>query len=331
MDGLDLVSVSFTKGEKWHFELTHAKTFPYDESIIEKLKAAKDVSFAAQKQLDEHFGDWIGEKILAFGLGTAELVAVHGHTLVHKPEEGISWQLGKGDVIANTIKCPTITNFRTQDVLFGGQGAPLVPVGDFELFGDFEACLNLGGIANISIKAIKQAWDVCPCNQVLNYYADKLGKPFDFGGKLAATGEPDKKWYKNISSLPYFHKSPPKSLANEFIDQALLNQIIPINGLRSYTHFVADQVKRDLLPHIAKGSKILTTGGGALNDYLLMCLNENKHQMEFVRPKEELIHFKEAIVFAFLGVLKVLKEENVLASVTGASQNSCSGDIHFPK
>ncbi|MEM9337556.1 MAG: anhydro-N-acetylmuramic acid kinase [Bacteroidota bacterium] len=332
MDGLDLVeAVFFHEQGEWSFEVLKSETFLYDEEIFNLLKSAKNAPKEDQNKLDEIFGRWIAERVKTFGCEKAELIAVHGHTLIHKPDQGISWQLGRGDVIANLTKRKALTNFRTKDVLLGGQGAPLVPMGDFELFKKFDACLNLGGIANVSIRSSMLAWDVCPCNQILNHFANKLGKPFDSGGKMASRGEMVPSWYEKIAAIAYFHLPPPKSLPNEFIDDHLLEEINAVDGLKTYTQFIRNQLISDLSSHLTAGSQVLITGGGALNTYLIDILNRNDHQFEFLVPEEVLVHFKEAIIFAFLGLLRVLDKPNVLASVTGASQNSCSGEIHFPE
>ena len=201
MDGLDLSHVIFKKENTgWRYQLGKCETIPYDKETYDALKVAEALSQTEKETLDRQFGEWIGEKIKVFSsdIEKIDLVGLHGHTVIHQPDNKISWQLGKGEVIAKTINLPTITEFRNEDILNGGQGAPLVPFGDFTLFVKYDACLNLGGITNISVRKNQTAWDICPCNQVLNFFANKFGHPYDHNGDLASQGELDKDFYSRI-------------------------------------------------------------------------------------------------------------------------------------
>ncbi|MEP5612264.1 MAG: anhydro-N-acetylmuramic acid kinase [Cyclobacteriaceae bacterium] len=331
MDGLDVALISFTKEQKWSFKIRRAKSFSYDSSIYELLAGAAESSSKEQSKIDVLFGQWIAGKLLEFGVDDAELVAVHGHTVIHKPKDGISWQLGNGEVIADVITTPVVSDFRTQDVNMGGQGAPLVPIGDFQLFSDFEACLNLGGIANVSIQKKEIAWDICPCNQVLNHFARQLGKEFDEDGEIARTGVKRNIWMEKISLNRYYQQKPPKSLPNQFIGHELLNEVEPEDGLRTFTEFTSQLIVNEISTFLPTGAKILATGGGAFNTYLMEMLNSNEKGLIFSVPDSRIVEYKEAMVFGFLGMLKFLNEVNVLASVTGASQDTSSGVIHYPK
>ena len=333
MDGLDLAHVTFqrlSRGEEWGFSINSSDTIGYPNQIHEALNQSLSLERPKQEVLDLQFGEWIGEQIVEF-IDTnqkVDLLGVHGHTLIHQPERGVSWQLGDGHKIAQITGIPTITDFRTKDATLGGQGAPLVPLGDFLLFKEYDACLNLGGIANISIKEIQMAWDICPCNQVLNYFASKLDQPFDLGGQLARTGELDHAFLKELSDIPFFHQKPPKSLPNKYLNEELLNSIEPKDGLRTYAHFIADQVMENLSETTVKN--VLITGGGALNDFLVESIQSKVPNIHVVKPEPEIINFKEALIFAFLALKRSLNEINVLASVTGASKDSSSGVIHHP-
>lgn len=331
MDGLDLVHCDFWESDgKWHFKLNGGKTYPYPRVLKEKLENAPTQSLANQKALDVSFGEWVGKTILDFIKKTTkpDLLGVHGHTLIHNPEKGISWQLGDGSTIAHITQIPTAVAFRSQDISLGGQGAPLVPFGDFDLFGSYDSCLNLGGIANISIKSKKMAWDICPCNQVLNFYAKKLGKSFDNKGAFAASGHFDDHFYNEIKAIPFFEKLPPKSLPNQFIATSILNTVPPLDGLHTYTHFIVGQVA-EALKNEPSGS-LLITGGGAHNTYLISLIRKSIPGWNIIVPEVEIIDYKEALIFAFLGLMKSLDKVNVFSSVTGATNDSASGVIHFP-
>jgi anhydro-N-acetylmuramic acid kinase len=331
MDGLDIIEINFSKKGHWKFEILKTQTYSYDLDIYKSLSNAADQNIENQKNIDVSFGEWIGEKCLDFGVKNVDLIAVHGHTVIHNPEKSISWQLGNGRIISEKTKAIVISGFRSQDVNNGGQGAPLVPVGDFNLFQEYNACLNLGGIANVSIRDERRAWDICPCNQVLNYYANKLEKDYDENGELARTGTPNRNWLKKIEEMIYFQTKPPKSLPNKFIDEYYLDKINPMDGLRSYSEFIANQISNELKNHLHDENKILVTGGGAFNSFLLELLSSKNKGLNFVVPENQLVEFKEALVFGFLGLLKIQNENNVLASVTGASRDSSSGIIHYPK
>jgi len=331
MDGLDLTHVIFSKVKNgWGYQLKKYETIPYDHKMHRQLKHAHTLGTDGQKRIDIEFGKWIGEKIIRFipGIKAIDLAGIHGHTVIHAPEHKISWQLGRGDIIAKTIQLPAITEFRTEDVQNGGQGAPLVPFGDFALFRQYDACLNLGGIANISLKKTQAAWDICPCNQVLKYFANKLGKPFDENGNLAPKGTLDPKFYSAISKMGFFRKPPPKSLPNHFIHSKVLEPVEPLNGLRSYCQVIAEQIKIALSQ--TSPGKILVTGGGAFNTFLIELIKQELNEWKIIVPEPELIGFKESLIFAFLALRRFRKETNVLASVTGASKDSSCGVIHLP-
>lgn len=330
MDGLDLVLVQFFRNQQWSFSIEKYATIEYGQPIVQKLLMAPTMSAEDQKALDFEFGSWIGHTINRFLNGkTPELLAVHGHTLHHDPKKGTSWQLGAGNAIAKSSGIKSVTNFRNKDLELGGQGAPLVPYGDFSLFKEYDACLNLGGIANISVLNEKTAWDICPCNQVLNYFATKLNHPYDEGGSLASIGNIEEAFLNVLHMIDYFNQTPPKSLPNNFIDKRILDAIDPYDGLRTYSEFIARQVAFDLENKVLEG-KILVTGGGAHNQFLLSRISENLKGPCLHIPNKEIVDFKEAIIFGFLGLLKFLGEINTLASSTGARQDSSGGEIHLP-
>lgn len=331
MDGLDLSHVVFSIEPKgWNYQLKKCETIFYDKGIFSRLKNAHRLDRDEQESIDVEFGNWIGEKVSRFknDIEQIDLAGIHGHTLIHKPEDEISWQLGRGDIIAKIIKLPTVTEFRTEDVKNSGQGAPLVPFGDFTLFEGYDACLNLGGIANISLKESQTAWDICPCNQVLNYFSNKLGKSFDQGGELAEKGQMNLAFYSAISKIDFFHQSPPKSLPNHFINQSLLDPVDPTDGLYTYCQIIAEQINQSL--EDPSPGKLLVTGGGAFNEFLISKIESELKGWEVIIPDSKLIDFKESLIFAFLALKRFRNEVNVLASVTGAAKDSSSGVIHLP-
>ena len=331
MDGLDLSHVIFKKENTgWRYQLGKCETIPYDKEIFDALKGAEALSQTEKETLDHQFGEWIGGKIKVFSsdIENIDLVGLHGHTVIHQPDNKISWQLGKGEVIAKTINLPTITEFRNEDILNGGQGAPLVPFGDFTLFKEYDACLNLGGIANISVRKNQTAWDICPCNQVLNYFANKFGHPYDHNGDMASQGALDKDFYSRISQIDYFKQPPPKSLPNNFISTNILDAADPKDGLHTYCKIISEQVANSVSKD-SQGS-MLISGGGALNSFLIRTIKNELPGWDIEVPEPKVANFKESLIFAFLALKRLRNETNVLSTVTGASKDTSSGVIHLP-
>lgn len=335
MDGLDVIHIGFQENKgSWSFSIGNGETIQYDPEVYIKLKESSQQHIKKQRLLDVEFGNWIGTAVSKFIRQyniKADLLAVHGHTVIHQPHNKISWQLGSGAEIAGKTEVTTITDFRNQDISLGGQGAPLVPMGDFHLFEEYDACLNLGGIANVSLRELQTAWDITPCNQILNFYAKQLGKEFDENGQLAREGDLYSDFIQQMEKISFFQTPAPKSLPNNFISVEVLKQLNPKDGLRTISEFIAKQTAEDLRNTYSKEQKILVTGGGAHNDFLIERLKHHLSNWEVIVPSKLLIDFKEAIVFAFLGVLRMRNERNVLASVTGASKDTSSGVIHFTK
>jgi anhydro-N-acetylmuramic acid kinase len=285
---------------------------------------------------NRQFGLFIGEninKFLNYYNLEADLIASHGHTIFHQPEKGITYQLGEGASIAFITGITTISDFRAQDVAYGGQGAPLVPVGDEYLFGEYTFCLNLGGFANISFKENQQriAFDICPVNIVINYLAEKVGKSMDENGQIASAGNIKYELLDELNRLDYYNKPYPKSLSREWFEDI----IIPVlNGsncsiedkIRTVNEHISDQVTRILNSN--KIGKVLITGGGTYNSFLLHLIG-SKTDISLVIPGKFLIEYKEALVFALLGVLRINNEVNCFSSVTGARFNHSSGVINL--
>jgi anhydro-N-acetylmuramic acid kinase len=315
-----------------------AETLSYSQEWIERLKNGFDLEGQALQQLDSEYGVLLAEVIGNFmarnAIKKVDLIASHGHTLFHKPEEGYTLQIGNGPEISEELGLLTICDFRTQDVALGGQGAPLVPIGDALLFSDYNSCLNLGGFANISfdLNGRRTAFDIGPCNILLNHYARKLGLNYDDKGSLAASGKPCNSLLDDLNALPYFSADPPKSLGFEYVVEVLLPMI-------DAHHLEIRDVLRTCVEHTARQlantmntyslGNCLVTGGGAYNDFLLertRSMTDTKLEL----PDTQTIDFKEALVFAFLGYLKNFGLNNCLSHVTGASRDHSSGKIYQP-
>ena len=334
VDGLDICYVSFDNHDPSKYEIIDCDTIDYDDNLKTKLKNIIKLDNDQIKQIDKEFGEFIGLNVLKFikknTLYKADLISSHGHTVFHEPKFNKTLQIGNGEIINKVTKIKTVNNFREQDIQLGGQGAPLVPIGDKLLFDDYKYCLNLGGFTNISVKDSRTiyAYDICPLNTVLNHYANKLGYDCDLDGKLSEKGVINIDLLNELNDLEYYKKSYPKSLGLEFVIENIFPitekyKIKEVDILATYIEHASFQIKRN----IDNGSKVLLTGGGTFNDNLIKTLNHDS-KINFIVPDKTIINYKESLIFALLGYLKINGKVNCLRSVTGASNDHSSGDIY---
>ncbi len=338
LDGIDLVFTEIDLKQHANFKIIAAETFPYDPSWRNKLNHAINLDPPELNELDQEYTDYLAVVIQRFiqkyEIDLLDAVCSHGHTVKHRPKQGFTFQIGNLPKLAKLIGIPVVCDFRVQDVELGGQGAPLVPIGDRLLFNEYKYCINLGGFANISEEKNSEriAYDICPVNTVLNYLMRKLHKEYDEGGKLARAGELDEKLLKKLNDLQYYKKSAPKSLGIEWVNC----EVIPLlesseleipNILKTFTVHAAIQIANGL--DNDPSSKILITGGGAFNNFLIEEL-KSRTACDLIIPGKELIDFKEALIFALLGALKLQNKINVLSSVTGAKMDHSSGRVYKP-
>jgi anhydro-N-acetylmuramic acid kinase len=336
LDGMDLVYVKFRKDNYQYFEIIHAETVKYSSQWRVTLQRSFHFSSHDLDLLNTEYGVYLGGVINQFinkyEIQNIDFIASHGHTVLHQPEKGITLQIGDGQSIATITKQKIICDFRTQDVRLGGQGAPLVPIGDELLFSNYDFCLNLGGFSNVSYskEGKRIAFDICPVNIVLNQYANKLGFEYDEFGILASKGKLNSTLLETLNSLSYYSQSPPKSLGLEWVSEVVFPLIDDFETdisviLRTFVEHIAVQISRV----ICKSNSVLITGGGAFNSFLMDRI-EIISQMKVLLPKKEIVDYKEALIFAFLGLLRVGDQVNCLSSVTGAQKDHSSGMIFLP-
>lgn len=337
LDGLDLALCEFDSIQNlYSYCILKAETISYSTLWKDTLEGAPNTLYA-ENYLKEHhnYGKFIAEKINDFIKGSKkpDAIASHGHTIFHKPQSGYTSQLGCGATIAANTGITTVSDFRSLDVANGGQGAPLVPVGDKLLFSKYESCLNIGGIANISYdKSGKRiAYDICYANMLLNYLALQLDKPFDEGGRFAAKGKINEILLKELYNTYLINNR--RSLAREDFEKTilpLLSKFEPLveDALATCCEYVADAIARELGTNKLKS--VLITGGGAYNSYLIHRI-KNKFNGEVIIPDDQTIQFKEALIFAFLGYLRLNHKINTLKSVTGAKSDSVGGAVYYFK
>lgn len=339
LDGIDLAYVRFTLNKQWQFEILQAQTIPYPQEWTNTLAKLSKYSIEKINEIDFEYTNYLGsvinQFISTFNISRIDLIASHGHTALHQPERGLTYQIGNLEQLSQLVKYTVVCDFRSNDVKLGGQGAPLVPIGDRLLFSEYEYCLNLGGFSNVSFefKGERIAFDICPVNTVLNFYANQLGFEFDMNGELSRPGTVNKALLQELNQLEYYAQPFPKSLGIEYVHEVVLPLIegyqININDkLRTFTEHIAIQLAKQFS---GKGkSKVLVTGGGTKNKFLLERIGFFTRN-EIVVPSNQIIDFKEALIFAFLGVLRFRDEINCLKSVTGAKIDHSSGKIYFLK
>lgn len=343
LDGLDIAACRFVlQGESWSFQILQAESVSYDENMKARLADSVNLSGLDLAILDLSLGRFFGEQVKAFcsKYQLAPLfISSHGHTVFHQPEKQLTLQIGSGEAISQFSGLPVVCNFRVEDVLKGGQGAPLVPVGEKFLFPAFQAFLNLGGIANIAVHSHEGVvgYDVSCCNMALNYLAGQKGLRYDRDGQLAASGSIVPGLLDQLNTLPFFSAKGPKSLGYEWFSEAfcpLLDQCEASveDKLATVVQHVAGQVNRDIALQVGeKKCEVLATGGGALNRFLAGKLNELGDGLRsFHVPDRTLVEYKEALIFAFLGLRRVLDQYNVSRLVTGAASDTSAGSFHGP-
>ncbi len=342
MDGLDIAHVRFekNKSDEWSYLLLNSETFEYSNELISKLTNATLINVPSflklNKELGQTFGDLINQFLHKYQIEKTKIdaIASHGHTTFHQPQNGFTSQIGCGSTISFITGIPVINDFRSKDVIAGGQGAPLVPIGDLLLFNKTaDSFLNIGGISNISFKVNNQmiAFDICPGNLPMNKLVQSKGMNYDKNGELAKSGEINFFLLDLLNRLEYYEQHHPKSLGTEWLE----NSFYPLikfdkdieNNLRTVIEHVSFQIASTLNQNNLKS--VFITGGGAKNGFLIERL---KHYFkgQVIIPEEQIVDFKEAIIFSFLGALYLDKKTNTLSSVTGASKNVIGGVYHVP-
>lgn len=349
LDAIDLAACYFEIGENdtYSFELVATEAVPIEPLWKDRLIKLPHQSAEIYAKTHVYFGHYLGKHIAAFIEKfqlKPDFVAVHGQTIFHQPEINFTAQIGDGETLVTYLNCPLVCNFRNKDVALGGQGAPLVPIGEKYLFPNQKLFLNLGGFANMtynkSLEIKPIAFDVCPCNIVLNEWANKYDAnlEYDSDGKIAASGTFYEAFFSDLNGLSYFRQPPPKSLGWEWVAENI-NPLLHKYELKlpdimhTYIAHVAFQIARAATKLQVKNENLVVTGGGRHNTFLMENLFLSLQKMNIkidTTISNEVIDFKEAIIFAFLGLRTLTLKTNTLSSVTGAKIPSVSGSIHLP-
>lgn len=336
LDGIDLVYVDFYQDQTWQFKIHTAQTIAYSNGWQKRLGQSMNLSKDALEKLNREYTLYLAEVILGFledhKISDVDFVASHGHTVFHQPEAGYTLQIGNLPLIAKLLNVKVVCDFRVDDVALGGQGAPLVPIGDALLFSRYDYCLNLGGFANVSFieNSKRIAFDICAVNTVMNHLVSTIDLDYDKGGEIACAGSIERSLLNRLQRLPFYQKPYPKSLGMEWVK----SDVFPI--LDSYDITLADKL-RTYVEHIAMQlsaifkpkTTVLVTGGGAYNTFLIQRTRALSAAHIHI-PDPLIVDFKEALIFGLLGVLKLNGEVNCLSSITGASKDHSSGRIYQP-
>lgn len=335
LDGVDMAYCIFNlKNKVWKLTMPCVQFIPYSKHLKEKLSNLYKQKKSSIQKANIEYGLYMGKIVSNFIKENdleVDFVASHGHTVFHRPEKKMTYQLGNGEAISKTCKLPVVYDFRSKDISLGGQGAPLVPIGDKLLFSGYDYCLNLGGIANISYEKQGQriAFDICPCNIVLNYLSSLMNFEFDKNGNLSKKGKVNSRLLKELNREPYYLKKHPKSLSRQYIEKIIFpiihkHPVLETDKLATVCEHIAIQISHSIKN---KGANVLVTGGGALNKHLISRIKHYCRKAEIIIPTRKLLKFKEALIFAFLGVLRIRGEVNCLRSVTGAKHDCCGGVV----
>lgn len=339
LDGIDLCCADFSFDEPPTFQLINTAFYPYNNIWKKKLAYQPNIKLHELETLQIDFAQLMASVVQDFveknSIQNIDYISSHGHTLFHEPEKGITLQVGDGQILSNLTGFRVVCDFRTQDVQMGGQGAPLVPIGDAHLFSDFDVCLNLGGFGNLSFDqdGQRKAYDLAAVNLVLNHYAQILGKPYDENGKMATQGQVQQPLIEALNELKYYKIKGPKSLGAEWVHRTLLPLIDSFNAkpedvLHTYCIHLGQQFSENLKS--IKAKRVLVTGGGAYHRFLIEKI-KSYSTAEIIIPSKELTEYKEALVFAYLGFLRIQNRINCLRSVTGAKHDHSSGQIISPQ
>lgn len=339
LDGIDLAWCHFHRQEdgKWDYRIEKAVTVPYPDEFRQRLAKAQELSALEYVKLNNDVAvvfakailDWLGDG------SRPDFIASHGHTVFHQPEIGLTTQIGNGAILAAQTKILTICDFRTKDVALGGQGAPLVPIGDELLFGEYDACLNLGGFSNISYRVDNKriAYDISPCNMALNQLANLAGLPYDKDGQLSQSGQILPELLQKLNDLGYYHQKPPKSLGKEWFENAFYPVLEPFlvnNAISDIARTVVEHIAMQIVANVPETAQtLLITGGGAHHRFLIQQIQNQRDILKIVVPDNLIVDYKEALIFAFLGLLRLESENNCLCSVTGAREDSSGGCVYI--
>lgn len=333
LDGLDIAYCTFQGDEQ--FKIDNFESVPYPDEIRLLLKSAYDATGEDLKNAETIYSDYLADQLVLFikkYSAKPEFIACHGHTIFHQPERRMTFQMLNGNILLHKTRTTIVFDFRSLDLALNGNGAPLVPIGDKFLFSDYDACLNIGGFANISCRSETEimAYDICPANIILNEIALEKGLDYDIDGNLAKEGKLSSALLNQLNGIGYYQRKPPKSLGREWLEEKFLPRLQGFTfekRITSTTEHIAVQIASSI--NEIKAQTVLCTGGGVWNKYLIDRISHHTDS-KLIIPQKEIVEGKEALIFAYMGKRRLENKINVLSSATGAQSDSCSGIVLTP-
>lgn len=345
--GLDLVFTALTEVRgKWEYEIRAAVRLPYTPEWEEKLSGAADLPARDYMLLHSEYGHFTGHAIKSFIHDNqldhqVHFIVTHGHTIFHVPSQKMTAQLGDGAAIAAVTGLSVISDLRAMDVALGGKGAPLFPLAEQLLFPDFTYRLNLGENATLAaqLNGAFAAFDICPCNYILDSLAATLGRAYDEDGQLAAGGVTDAPLLESLNGLAFYRESYPRTIASKFGTGTVLpliqkHQLSTQGKLNTYVKHIAAQIAGTLGSLQQDKTQeapatLLLTGGGIFNGFLIKSIQEALQPLNITItiPEEPTSKFRTPLMVALLGALRWRQEINAFASVTGAEKDSVGGAL----
>ncbi len=350
LDGLDIAFCTFTIKALPTFEVVNWKinasnTVAYSKAWQKKLMELPQSSALDFVETHAKFGHYLGQLVQQFlseHALTPDLIVSHGHTIFHYPERQFTVQIGDGAAIASITGYPVVSDVRAMDVSSGGQGAPIAPIADRYLLSEFDFCLNTGGIFNITYQSDKHsvALDITGANQILNTLANEMDLPYDASGAIARTGTVNITLLEQSNTFDYFLEEYPKSLDNQWVRENLTQLFKNFDAavsdrLRTACEHIVFQTRQSVQQIFEKEKlpkdrvyKMIVTGGGAFNTFLMELLVEGLPEIQVVLPDKEMIENKEALLMALMGVMRIESVPNCIHTVTGAVRSVIGGVVH---
>lgn len=338
LDGLDIAACSFSdENHIERYQVICCESISYSDDFRNRLRDSHLLNAEQLVRLHIEFAEFCATSVTSFirkhKLQNILLISSHGHTVFHKPENGYTLQIGDGSVIAKRTGIPVVCDFRAGDVALGGQGAPLVPIGDELLFGGYDACLNLGGFSNISMRINDNriAYDICPVNIILNMLARENGLEYDNNGELARSGKIIQNLFDELNQIEFYSATYPKSLSREWLEEIFIPVLVKYKSTSTnedVMHTIVKHIACQISKSLQKVKNVMLSGGGSFNSFLIDSLKDYTN-CEIIIPDDNTVNYKEALIFALLGYLRWHGKINCLASVTGAERDSCCGAVYL--
>ena len=338
IDGIDVAAVD-TDGLKTVVP-RGALTIPYEPALRARIRSVLGGNgqlAATETELTEAHAGAVDALVRQYGLSDASLIGFHGHTVLHRPWERRTWQIGDGALLARLTGLDVVNDFRSADVASGGQGAPLVPLFHQALAGKLDrplAVLNIGGVANVTWLGPGDdeilAFDTGPGNALLDDWAlTHTGRPVDESGALARTGKADESHVARFLAHPFFTAPPPKSLDRDDFARFMPEDVSPADGAATLAAMTVAGIAAARRHFPEPAVRWLVTGGGRRNPVLMAMLAS---QLDVpVTPVEQVGWDGDALeaqAFAYLAVRSVKGLPLSLPRTTGVAAPMTGGRLH---